>query len=263
MRPQAGIYEIVHDASGRRYIGSSTHVARRLRQHRARLERQVHESPHLQYAWTKYGGVAFTFAVREYVAEVERLDEREQVHLDAAMVAGAVFNIGTVAKVPRRGTKSTPAHCAAIGNALRGRKRSAATIAAMSAALKGRVHSPESIAKRAAIMTGRRLSVEHCRKIAAGLVGRRHAWTPDERARMSALKRGWRPTDDMKRKSSEASKGKPKSAAHAAKLRAHLAANRYDGTGRTRTPETRARQAEAARLSWANGKRRAAQKAVA
>lgn len=263
MTPQAGIYEIVHVDSGRRYIGSSTHVARRLRQHRARLERQSHESPHLQYAWTKYGGAAFTFAVREHVADVEQLDEREQAHLDAAMVAGAVFNIGTVAKVPRRGTKSTPAHCAAIGNALRGRKRTVAAIAATAAALKGRIHSPESIAKRAAVMTGRRLSVEHCRNIAAGLVGRRHVWTPDERARMSAIKREWRPTEEMKRKNSEAQRGKPKSAEHAAKLRVHIDRIRPDNTGSHRTPETRARQAEAARLSWANGKRRAAQKAVA
>lgn len=57
----AGIYQIVHVESGRRYIGSSINVNLRLRKHRAQLRRGSHTNPSLQNAWLTHGEGAFEF----------------------------------------------------------------------------------------------------------------------------------------------------------------------------------------------------------
>lgn len=57
----AGIYEIVHVASGRRYIGSSRNVRYRLQRHRCDLRGGRARSRYLQNVWNKYGEDAFAF----------------------------------------------------------------------------------------------------------------------------------------------------------------------------------------------------------
>lgn len=76
-----GIYEIVHAASGRRYIGSSKDIGRRWGEHRRQLRRGVHHAPHLQHAWSKHGAEAFSFRVL-LVCSREMLAFYEQSLLD-------------------------------------------------------------------------------------------------------------------------------------------------------------------------------------
>jgi hypothetical protein len=57
-----GVYEIVHLATGRRYIGSTSQsFVRRWRLHRIRLRQGKHHNRHLQNAWNAYGPDAFEF----------------------------------------------------------------------------------------------------------------------------------------------------------------------------------------------------------
>jgi hypothetical protein len=57
----AGIYQILHVESGRRYVGSSVDVRLRMRKHREQLRRGDHVNPSLQNAWLKHGEDAFEF----------------------------------------------------------------------------------------------------------------------------------------------------------------------------------------------------------
>ena len=60
---RSGIYEIRHDASGRRYIGSSTNIQRRFNAHKRNLRLKNHSNRYLQRAWDKYGKDSFSFEV--------------------------------------------------------------------------------------------------------------------------------------------------------------------------------------------------------
>jgi group I intron endonuclease len=57
----SGVYEVVHVPSGRRYIGSSRDVPKRLRQHRSALVANLHHSKYLQRVWNKYPADQFRF----------------------------------------------------------------------------------------------------------------------------------------------------------------------------------------------------------
>src|SRR5258708_7492424 len=79
----AGIYEIVHLETGRKYIGSSMRLEKRWGEHRRDLNRGVHRNRHLQFAWRKYGPDGFVYRVIEVVTcGVDALLEREQWHID-------------------------------------------------------------------------------------------------------------------------------------------------------------------------------------
>lgn len=79
----AGIYEIVHVASGKRYIGNSRNVSNRFYAHRYALRNDRHFCPYLQNAWNKHGESAFEFRLIERcLDEVVALLAREQVWID-------------------------------------------------------------------------------------------------------------------------------------------------------------------------------------
>lgn len=59
------IYAIVHNASGKRYVGSTVDCLDRWKHHRSRLNKNIHHCSHLQRSWNKYGKEAFSFVVLE------------------------------------------------------------------------------------------------------------------------------------------------------------------------------------------------------
>ena len=96
---KTGVYEIVHTASGKRYIGSaSTCFSARLRCHRYDLKRQKHSSVLLQRAWNKYGAEAFEFHILEVTAP-EHSVAVEQTFIDWRKTADPKngFNILAIA----------------------------------------------------------------------------------------------------------------------------------------------------------------------
>lgn len=90
-------------------------------------------------------------------------------------------------------------------------------------------------------------------RLSAGNVGR-HAWTDAQRQAQRERARGFSPDAAWRAKHRAALKGQRKRPEHAAKLRANLDRIRPDNRGTTRSPETKARMAEAARLAWARRK---------
>lgn len=116
-----GIYEIKHVASGKRYVGSSVDLERRLRQHMTQLDDGCHPNRLLQAAWTQYGGrSAFMIRVIETCTPEQRL-EIEQRLIDT----DAEFNISRRADCPRpAGLPLTEEQRLKISVATRGIKRS-------------------------------------------------------------------------------------------------------------------------------------------
>lgn len=81
-RLQSGIYEIRHVESGRVYVGSALCIPCRWRLHLHYLKQGKHHSSYLQRAWVKYGEDAFVFSVLEECAP-KQLTEREQHWIDS------------------------------------------------------------------------------------------------------------------------------------------------------------------------------------
>lgn len=71
-----GIYEIVNIINNKRYIGLSTNVYNRWKQHVNALESNTHHNAHLQSAWNKYPKDSFRFNIVER-CEKEELVDRE------------------------------------------------------------------------------------------------------------------------------------------------------------------------------------------
>lgn len=157
----AGIYQIKHIATGRRYVGQAKNIAKRWSRHRRDLAKGIHTSRYLQNAWNKYGAEGFTFDVIE-VCDVQILDEREQFHIDQ----GASFNVLLFARSPR-GVVRTQETKNKIADALRGKAKSPEHRAALSAANTGKTQSLEIRKKKSATQKGRPHSPEHRAKLAA------------------------------------------------------------------------------------------------
>lgn len=77
----AAIYCIKNTTNGKLYVGSAVDVDRRWRVHRNDLQKGVHHSSHLQFAWNKYGEEKFAFLIIEECL-VEKLIEKEQFWMD-------------------------------------------------------------------------------------------------------------------------------------------------------------------------------------
>ncbi len=145
-----GVYEIVHTATGRRYIGSAGSFARRWAEHRADLRRGDHNNPLLQRAWNKYGAAAFIFRPLLICAPRD-LRDYEQRCLDGLKPE---YNIATCALAP-----------------FAGRKHTAESLAKISAGNKGKIISPEQREQSAAAHRGRVLTPEHREKVRQSLLG--------------------------------------------------------------------------------------------
>jgi group I intron endonuclease len=101
-----GVYAIIHEESGKLYIGSASNIYSRWRGHKSDLRRGLHHSPHLQNAWNKYGEDAFRFVVLEScLKDAVILCAREQHWLDK--YRGKLFNAAKHAE-PALGHKQSP-----------------------------------------------------------------------------------------------------------------------------------------------------------
>lgn len=98
MMEKPGIYAIVHNSSGQRYIGSASNISKRWHRHRKDLSLGVHRNAHLQATWNKYGAAAFEFVVLELTSD---LVAREQYWIDHHEAYQHGFNGCPVARSSR------------------------------------------------------------------------------------------------------------------------------------------------------------------
>jgi hypothetical protein len=77
----SGVYQIMCNSTGKKYIGSSVDIHERLEHHRASLRKDKHTNPHLQSAWNKHGEENFEFSVLQ-LTEIDNLLSAEQYWLD-------------------------------------------------------------------------------------------------------------------------------------------------------------------------------------
>lgn len=61
----SGIYRIVNKQNGHQYIGRSSDIEFRWRNHVSDLRGNKHVNEHLQYAWNKYGNNVWEFEILE------------------------------------------------------------------------------------------------------------------------------------------------------------------------------------------------------
>jgi group I intron endonuclease len=240
---ESGIYEIVHIATGRVYVGSARNISTRIRKHCNALAVGRHANPHLQAAWRLYGAEAFRFSVIELVS-ADRLIASEQAHIDRLSAADHQhgFNILPNARSPigRRLTDAQRQHLSVV--AKRRPPMSAVTRARIGAAFRGVKRDP-AIGKRVGVaQRGKAISPDQRAKIAAALRGRR--LTEEHRAKISSAGVGRQRTPESIEKSAAAHRGRKRSLETCARIAAA-------GRGRTASLQARAHMADSQRARWA------------
>jgi len=119
--PQSGIYRIQCTPTGKFYIGSSSNLPQRWREHLSKLRRGLHSNRHLQNAWNKYGEDQFTFQIIEFVMPFYIL-EREQYWINELKPFDKHigFNIARNAESPNTGKHPSPETRAKLSAAHKG-----------------------------------------------------------------------------------------------------------------------------------------------
>ena len=166
-----GIYHITNLKSGKVYIGQSTDIYKRFRDHKEALNGGYHQNRYLQNAWNKHGEANFIFGILEECAE-EDLVKREQFWIDFY------------------GGIDDPANYNLREAGSRG-KVSDETRKIMSDKIKKLRQDPDWVARNSE--------------------GIKRSWTDERRQYMSKLKTGSKASEETRKKMSEARKGKPRS----------------------------------------------------
>ena len=145
----SGIYLIVNLINGMFYVGSTICFKDRWCVHRNQLNTNLHKSTYLQNAWNKYGEEAFQFIIVEIVEDRNKLEEIEQLWMDASNCYNSKFGYNLRTKAySNKGIKRTKESIAKVVNFHKGRKRSAQSIINISNGQKGRKQTKEHIANR-------------------------------------------------------------------------------------------------------------------
>jgi group I intron endonuclease len=181
----SGIYEIVNNVTGKRYIGSTVNLGMRRSSHFSGLRRGDHKNAHLQNAWNKHGECSFEFRVI-LECDTDGLLDLEQRYIDA-YEWDSLYNLSPTAG-STSGVKYSEDACAKISEVQAGRVCSEETRSRMSKAQTGRKHSEETRAKMSRSQAGRDFSEETKAKMSAAKLGKKHS--DSTRKNMSMAKLG-------------------------------------------------------------------------
>lgn len=213
---KSGIYEIHNSVTGRSYVGSASDLESRFIHHMYVLERNRHCNPHLQRSWNRHGSKSFTFITLEYCPP-ESLIEREQFYIDARIGKGNLYNVRLDAS-SQYGLKHSNATKEKISLSLLGNKRGAGN-----QTFKGHVHSTEaknkiSIANKGnKYCVGRKYTNETRNKLSLAQTGK--TASVEAKERMSNSHKGFRHTDESKKKIAGALMGVKKTKEHCEKMK--------------------------------------------
>lgn len=115
---RSGIYQIRNIINGKKYVGISNDVPRRLQGHKNRLRRGDHANRHLQSAFNKHGEAAFVFEIIVWCPAHELLI-KEQSFIESGEFR---YNLKS-ASGSHYGFRHTKEAKQRIGKAWRGKKR--------------------------------------------------------------------------------------------------------------------------------------------
>lgn len=203
----SGIYIILHQKSGKIYIGQAQNVSKRWGEHKRALNHNQHINRHLQHAWNKYGAKAFQFKILERCA-INQLDEREQHYLDLYMPKGLCYNINPNAKTTR-GMECSEETKRKISIANTGKSPDKTTRRKLSEAMKGRSFTAETRQKMSEANKGRPIS-DKTRQQWNELLERQKGAkkSPEHAQHISEALKGHRVSEETRRKISEAAKAR-------------------------------------------------------
>lgn len=117
MSSSCGVYVIRNLVTGFVYVGQSTNVPARWRQHRSDLGLNKHQNRHLQAAWNKHGENSFSFQM-VWTCLPEQLGEAEVYELSRHVL---VYNNGPAGDNPTRGVRKTLEHRLKLSRAYGGK----------------------------------------------------------------------------------------------------------------------------------------------
>jgi len=92
--PLGGVYTIRNRITGRAYVGSTGHIAKRWCAHRSQLRNGKHHNPGLQADWDRCGETAFVWTL-----EYSSADFRQTWHVEVELMdllratPGGLYNI--------------------------------------------------------------------------------------------------------------------------------------------------------------------------
>lgn len=238
-----GVYQIINTVNGRRYIGSSVRLHKRLAEHRRKLDRGSHENARLQNAYKKYGSGAFEFLLIEHVSCRADLLRREQFWIDfhRSSDRNYGYNICVTAGSPA-GTKHSDEAKLRMSAAQQKRApASESTREKISAALKGRIKSPEEIERHRTSLTGYKHTEDARANMSASQLGRKK--TVEEIEKTASAHRGMKRSAEARARMSEVAKrrGMPK----------NLADLHKSNTGRPCSDQRRELMRKAMKAVWA------------
>jgi len=184
----SGVYQIVCQKTGKRYIGSSKRPERRWNQHRYLLRKSTHVNNVLQDAWNACGESNFSFEILE-LCEDAIAKEREQWWIDSTDPA-LLFNLSSYSDMPpsQKGKKwnHTEAARRKMSEFQKGRK--------------GRTLSLETRQKLSASLSGRSLSLEHRQNLSAAAIGKKMSDAARQKMSEKAKQRVGRTVSEETRK---------------------------------------------------------------
>jgi len=88
-----GIYQIQNLVNGKCYVGSSSNLPKREKQHFNKFKNGKHKNVKLKNAIKKYGIENFEFSVLEYVENIDNLVKIEQYYIDAFDAVKNGYNV--------------------------------------------------------------------------------------------------------------------------------------------------------------------------
>ena len=100
-----GIYKIVNNQTNQCYVGQSTRVKKRIKEHFRLLRLNKHPNLHLQNSYNEYGAESFYGEIEIECEDPMDLDGLEEAFLrgDAFFEQTCLYNISDFAKAPMKG----------------------------------------------------------------------------------------------------------------------------------------------------------------